>query len=301
MNTKNLTTSNHIFSLSIPGMSFEKYLLCSHVPEPRDPTSFNFLVRHRTKALLLARQNAASPKKPGDDGASAANGLCAAATSAASAAGSADAATLDRGDTTPRVAPLSPAPLPLPSCSPVVQMACGMHHTVVLTYAGECFTFGSNQYGQLGTGDLQPHAGPAAVRVPAHHGGVLQVAAGSNHTLLLTGRGTVLTFGSHAKGQLGRQQSDWLLAAAEPTGGAETSADAAGVDDPAAEVSLGRQKFLWNCVPGVANGIGPQFGKKVTWIGASGDQSFFKIDESLITGSMLSRVNVVADKQTICK
>lgn len=46
--------------------------------------------------------------------------------------------------------------------------------------------------------------------------------------------------------------------------------------------------------------VGPNFGKRATWIGASGDQTFMMIDESLITGSMLSNVNVVADKQTIC-
>lgn len=49
------------------------------------------------------------------------------------------------------------------------------------------------------------------------------------------------------------------------------------------------------------SGIGPNVGKRATWIGASGDQSFIMIDESLITGSMLSKVNVLADKQTISK
>lgn len=47
------------------------------------------------------------------------------------------------------------------------------------------------------------------------------------------------------------------------------------------------------------SGIGPNFGKKATSIFASGDQTFFKIDESLITGAMLSKVNIVADKNTI--
>lgn len=51
----------------------------------------------------------------------------------------------------------------------------------------------------------------------------------------------------------------------------------------------------------ICSDVGPNFGKRATWIGASGDQTFMMIDESLITGSMLSKVNVVADKQTICK
>lgn len=206
----------------------------------------------------------------------------------------------------PRVAPLAPARVSIPSASPVVQIACGQHHTVVLTYAGECFTFGSNQYGQLGSGDLQSHAGPVQVHGTAQ-GSVLQVAAGGNHTVLLTGRGDVLTFGSHARGQLGRGQAEWLAAtaatAAAAAAGASADADVAGVDKAAPDdaAALNRQKFLWHCLPSCVGGLGPQFGKKVTWIGASGDQTFFKIDESLITGAMLSKVSVVADKQTIRK
>lgn len=94
----------------------------------------------------------------------------------------------------PRVAPLAPQHLVLPSNSPVVQIACGLHHTVVLTLTGEVFTFGSNQYGQLGTGDLQAVSGPVQVKV---QGAVSQIAAGSNHTVLLTHKGVVYTFGNY--------------------------------------------------------------------------------------------------------
>lgn len=34
---------------------------------------------------------------------------------------------------------------------------------------------------------------------------------------------------------------------------------------------------------------------------ASGDQTFFKVDESMLTGAMLTKINVVADKSTIRK
>lgn len=34
---------------------------------------------------------------------------------------------------------------------------------------------------------------------------------------------------------------------------------------------------------------------------ACGDQTFFKIDESILTGSMLPKINIVADKTTIRK
>lgn len=51
----------------------------------------------------------------------------------------------------------------------------------------------------------------------------------------------------------------------------------------------------------IYSGLGPSFGKKATWIGASGDQTFIKIDESLITTHILPKVNVVANKKTICE
>lgn len=95
----------------------------------------------------------------------------------------------------PRVAPLPPQKITFTSTSPVIQISCGLHHTVVLTLAGEVFTFGSNQYGQLGTSDLQPQSGPfGPIKVP---GVVSQVTAGSNHTVLLTTKGIVYTFGNH--------------------------------------------------------------------------------------------------------
>ncbi|XP_054731353.1 E3 ubiquitin-protein ligase highwire isoform X3 [Anastrepha obliqua] len=212
----------------------------------------------------------------------------------------------------PRVAPLAPQMLNLPSSSPVVQVSCGLHHTVVLTLAGEVFTFGSNQYGQLGTGDLQPVNGPVKVNV---QGAISQVSAGSNHTVLMTYKGMVYTFGNYQKGQLGRlpndSQRDKATAVGEDVGAASnkkasgennttpTGPGGATKDAGIASLLTQRQKFLWHCAPGAVFGLGPSFGKKATWIGASGDQTFIKIDESLITTHMLPKVNVVANKKTI--
>lgn len=41
----------------------------------------------------------------------------------------------------------------------VTQIACGEDHTVALTSEGEVFCWGSNQYGQLGTGTETPELG----------------------------------------------------------------------------------------------------------------------------------------------
>ncbi|XP_055684525.1 E3 ubiquitin-protein ligase highwire isoform X1 [Lutzomyia longipalpis] len=190
----------------------------------------------------------------------------------------------------PRVAPLPPARVTLPSTSPVVQISCGLHHTVALTMIGEVFTFGSNQYGQLGTGDLQPVAGPTQVKVS---GTVTLVAAGANHTVLMTHKGVVYTFGNYQKGQLGRFPNEFHQK------DDQAKYEAKNEQQSATEMLQQRQKFLWNCIPGPVMGVGPNYGKRATWISASGDQTFIKIDESLVTGSMLSKLNIVADKNTM--
>lgn len=147
---------------------------------------------------------------------------------------------------TPRVAPLPPEKVVLPTASPVTQIACGLHHTVVLTQNGEVFTFGSNQHGQLGTGDLLNRTGPIQVKLNSF---IVQIAAGSNHTVLLSSRGVVYTFGSHLKGQLARLPHDMMtnISFLDEFHKSDSS------EDPLADISnltMIRQKFLWNCSPG---------------------------------------------------
>lgn len=124
---------------------------------------------------------------------------------------------IERGDAA-RIANIPPARVPIPSESPVVQVTCGLHHTgsvhvfsnkfvncdfksyiiifyaVVLLQSGEVYTFGSNVYGQLGVGDVMAHGGPVLVKLS---GVATQVAAGSNHTVVLTSKGEVFTFGAY--------------------------------------------------------------------------------------------------------
>lgn len=147
---------------------------------------------------------------------------------------------------TPRVAPLPPQKVSLPSSSPVIQIACGLHHTVVLTQSGEVFTFGSNQYGQLGTGDLLPYNGPVQVKLNSF---IVQVAAGSNHTILLSSRGVVYTFGNHLKGQLGRLHHDMQTNVNFLDEFQKSDASEENLSDLSNLVMI-KQKFLWNCTPG---------------------------------------------------
>lgn len=55
----------------------------------------------------------------------------------------------------------------------------------------------------------------------------------------------------------------------------------------------------WYSVPGPIPNIGQKHGRRATWIGASGDQTFIKLDESLINATSISKSTVTANKYTI--
>lgn len=113
--------------------------------------------------------------------------------------------TIDNEEEYNKIALTPPSVLPLKSA--VKQVAAGLQHSILLTEDGEVLTFGSNQSGQLGHGDFFDRNAPTRVPVElATTGSVIQIAAGSNHTVLLTSLGEVLTFGNYQFGQLGKSK-----------------------------------------------------------------------------------------------
>lgn len=184
----------------------------------KDNKPFNFLLRQRSKGLLSRNKEKRVPE-----------------TQTA-------VAEIER-DTT-RVAPLPPQRVSLPTSSPVIQIVCGLHHTCVLTQSGEVFTFGSNQYGQLGTGDLFPYVGPVQVKLNSF---IVQVAAGSNHTVLLSSRGVIYTFGQHSRGQLGRLPHDMQHSVNFLDELQKSESNEDGQSDLA---NLAMVKQKWHCTPG---------------------------------------------------
>lgn len=107
-------------------------------------------------------------------------------------------------DSSSKISSIPPTVLPLSQLNPIKDICTGLHHSVLLTEKGEVFTFGSNQFGQLGVGDFQNRFVPTRVKVERIvNGHITQISAGSNHTILLTSLGEVLTFGNNQNGQLG--------------------------------------------------------------------------------------------------
>ncbi|BHF67280.1 Probable E3 ubiquitin-protein ligase herc4 [Sparganum proliferum] len=96
----------------------------------------------------------------------------------------------------------------------VTYVACGESHSVLLTQNGQLLTFGSGRFGQLGHGNNK-RSGPSLLSALSGRE-VLQVACGSNHTLVAVRSisdqetpGTavptaeVFAFGAGGEGQLG--------------------------------------------------------------------------------------------------
>ncbi|XP_025027422.1 E3 ubiquitin-protein ligase MYCBP2 isoform X3 [Python bivittatus] len=145
-----------------------------------------------------------------------------------------------------------------------VQISCGFHHSVVLMENGDVYTFGYGQHGQLGHGDVNSRGCPTLVQ--ALPGPSTQVTAGSNHTAVLLMDGQVFTFGSFSKGQLGR---------------------------PILDIPY------WNAKPAAVPNVGSKYGRKATWVGASGDQTFLRIDEALINSHVLATSEIFASQHII--
>ena len=125
-----------------------------------------------------------------------------------------------------------------PLVEPIVQIDAGHAHSLAVTSGGRLFSWGSNEFAQLGRGPVvsldsrtanRAHE-PAQVRISnaADGGGeslpVRLVAAGGYHSLLITWSGEVWSFGSNSHGQLARPV---LLAeqATTPEGGGGGSTD----------------------------------------------------------------------------
>ena len=104
---------------------------------------------------------------------------------------------LGDGTNVNRNAPASVPALP----GSVISIAAGSAHMCALTTDGSIWCWGANFSGQLGDGTNVNRNTP--VRVSGLLGGVLEIAAGSEHTCALTRGGALACWGANFAGQLG--------------------------------------------------------------------------------------------------
>ncbi|KAL0221819.1 hypothetical protein RCL1_001673 [Eukaryota sp. TZLM3-RCL] len=85
-------------------------------------------------------------------------------------------------------------------------VSCGWDHSGVISEANELFTFGENDYGQLGLGDTVRRANPTKVSSLEVSSGVSQMVGGESHSCALLVDTTVRCFGRNNEGQAGNDQ-----------------------------------------------------------------------------------------------
>lgn len=125
---------------------------------------------------------------------------------------------------------------------PAKSVACGHNFTVVVTRAGEVWTFGEGTTGQLGIGRVARMSTPTKVMAscPASGEAFVEAAAGWGHTLARTDGGRVLSWGFNALGALGLgdRRTRYVPERVDLTSGRKGDAD---------EIKAARIKASGNC------------------------------------------------------
>nr|XP_027077442.1 ultraviolet-B receptor UVR8-like isoform X1 [Coffea arabica] len=88
----------------------------------------------------------------------------------------------------------------------ISQISGGWRHTMAMTADGKLYGWGWNKFGQVGVGDNIDHCSPVQVRFPLDQK-VVQISCGWRHTLAVTERQNVFSWGRGTNGQLGHGES----------------------------------------------------------------------------------------------
>ncbi|KAK9167423.1 hypothetical protein Scep_002614 [Stephania cephalantha] len=101
---------------------------------------------------------------------------------------------------------LIPHPLEALQNSIISQVSGGWRHTMALTSDGKLYGWGWNKFGQVGAGDNADHCSPVQVEFPDGQK-VVQISCGWRHTLAVTERQNVFSWGRGTNGQLGHGEN----------------------------------------------------------------------------------------------
>ncbi|NXX86085.1 HERC5 ligase, partial [Urocolius indicus] len=89
---------------------------------------------------------------------------------------------------------------------PLTQIAAGGAHSVVVSLSGFVYSWGKNDFGQLGLGDTEDRRCPSYIGALEHWKTVF-ISCGTDHTAVLSKEGLVCTFGAGGAGQLGHNST----------------------------------------------------------------------------------------------
>jgi len=81
------------------------------------------------------------------------------------------------------------------------QLACGYQYTIAVTDEGDVYSWGSNEFGQLGLGHTKMIDRPTKIPTLSK---ITKICAAHNHVIALNTFGEIFTWGSNHCGQLGR-------------------------------------------------------------------------------------------------
>ena len=81
----------------------------------------------------------------------------------------------------------------------IVRVLCGHFHSLCISSSGECYSFGSNTFGNLGNGGKSEYgvANPIPQRIQMNHC-IIDGSCGENHSLLLTKSNKIIAFGDNS-------------------------------------------------------------------------------------------------------
>ncbi|GBG27735.1 Protein kinase, putative [Hondaea fermentalgiana] len=102
------------------------------------------------------------------------------------------------------------------STSFAIEVACGTNFACVLTREGRLFTWGQNDFGQLGLGHDDEQAHPTMVDLGAESV-VKSMAVGEAHVLVITGSNNLYAWGRGCEGQLGLDREIYDEPNADPS------------------------------------------------------------------------------------
>ncbi|XP_010532771.1 PREDICTED: ultraviolet-B receptor UVR8 isoform X1 [Tarenaya hassleriana] len=87
----------------------------------------------------------------------------------------------------------------------IEEVAAGLWHTVCISSDGDVYSYGGNQFGQLGTGGDQAETLPRLLDAPSlENMNVKTLSCGARHTAVITEDGKVFCWGWNKYGQLGQ-------------------------------------------------------------------------------------------------